>query len=56
MPVRFSCATGFDEGTRSDSAYRRTLHNVGHADPRTTRLYDRRKRRVTQELIDGIDL
>lgn len=27
---------------------------VGHADPRTTRLYDRRKKRVTWELVNSI--
>lgn len=27
---------------------------VGHADPRTTRLYDRRKKQVTRNLVNGI--
>ena len=29
---------------------------AGHADPRTTRLYDRRERRVTQNLVERISV
>ena len=29
---------------------------VGHADPRTTRLYDRRRRGVTQNIVERISV
>ena len=29
---------------------------AGHADPRTTRLYDRRRRRVTQNIVERISV
>jgi integrase/recombinase XerD len=29
---------------------------AGHADPRTTRLYDRRKRKVTRSVVDRISV
>jgi integrase/recombinase XerD len=36
------------------------LENVqqlaGHADPRTTRLYDRRQRRVTRNIVERISI
>jgi site-specific recombinase XerD len=31
-------------------------HLAGHADPRTTRLYDRRQRRVTRNIVERISL
>lgn len=31
-------------------------HLAGHADPRTTRLYDRRQRKVTREIVDRISI
>jgi integrase/recombinase XerD len=27
---------------------------AGHADPRTTRLYDRRKRKITRNIVENI--
>jgi integrase/recombinase XerD len=32
------------------------LHLAGHADPRTTRLYDRRQKRVTRNLVERISI
>jgi integrase/recombinase XerD len=29
---------------------------AGHADPRTTRLYDRRQKRVTRNLVERISI
>jgi len=29
---------------------------AGHADPRTTRLYDRRKKRVTRNIVERISI
>ena len=29
---------------------------VGHADPRTTRLYDRRQRRITRNIVERISI
>ena len=29
---------------------------AGHADPRTTRLYDRRKRKVTRNIVERISI
>ena len=29
---------------------------AGHADPRTTRLYDRRRRRVTRNIVERISI
>ena len=29
---------------------------VGHADPRTTRLYDRRQRRITRNVVEMISI
>jgi hypothetical protein len=29
---------------------------AGHADPRTTRLYDRRQRRVTRNIVERISV
>jgi integrase/recombinase XerD len=29
---------------------------AGHADPRTTRLYDRRKKQVTRSIVDKISV
>ena len=29
---------------------------AGHADPRTTRLYDRRQRRVTRNIVERISI
>ena len=29
---------------------------AGHVDPRTTRLYDRRQRRVTRNIVDRISI
>jgi integrase/recombinase XerD len=29
---------------------------AGHADPRTTRLYDRRRRKVTRNIVERISL
>jgi integrase len=31
-------------------------HLAGHADPRTTRLYDRRKREVTRNIVERISI
>ena len=31
-------------------------HLAGHADPRTTRLYDRRQRRVTRNIVERISI
>jgi integrase/recombinase XerD len=31
-------------------------HLAGHADPRTTRLYDRRRRKVTRNIVERISL
>ncbi|WP_339888899.1 tyrosine-type recombinase/integrase [Rhodopirellula europaea] len=31
-------------------------HLAGHADPRTTRLYDRRKRRITRNIVERISI
>jgi site-specific recombinase XerD len=31
-------------------------HLAGHADPRTTRLYDRRQKRVTRNLVERISV
>ena len=31
-------------------------HLAGHADPRTTRLYDRRGRKVTQNIVERISI
>lgn len=31
-------------------------HLAGHADPRTTRLYDRRQRRVTRNVVERISV
>jgi len=31
-------------------------HLAGHSDPRTTRLYDRRKRRVTRNIVERISI
>src|SRR5262249_37977593 len=31
-------------------------HLAGHADPRTTRLYDRRRRRVTRNIVERISI
>ena len=31
-------------------------HLAGHADPRTTRLYDRRQRKVTQNVVERISV
>ena len=31
-------------------------HLAGHADPRTTRLYDRRKKKVTRNIVERISI
>ena len=31
-------------------------HLAGHADPRTTRLYDRRRRKVTRNIVERISI
>ena len=31
-------------------------HLAGHADPRTTRLYDRRRREVTRDIVERISI
>ncbi len=31
-------------------------HHAGHADSRTTRLYDRRRRRVTRNMVERITI
>jgi site-specific recombinase XerD len=31
-------------------------HLAGHADPRTTRLYDRRQKRVTRNIVERISV
>ena len=31
-------------------------HLAGHADPRTTRLYDRRQRRITRNIVERITI
>ena len=31
-------------------------HLAGHSDPRTTRLYDRRQRRVTRNIVERITI
>jgi site-specific recombinase XerD len=31
-------------------------HLAGHSDPRTTRLYDRRQRRVTRNIVERISI
>ena len=31
-------------------------HLAGHADPRTTRIYDRRRRKVTRNLVERISI
>jgi integrase len=31
-------------------------HLAGHADPRTTRLYDRRRRKVTRNIVEQISI
>jgi hypothetical protein len=33
-----------------------TGHNAGHADPRTTRLYDRRRRKITRNIVERISI
>jgi integrase/recombinase XerD len=31
-------------------------HLAGHADPRTTRIYDRRRRKVTRNIVERISI
>jgi hypothetical protein len=31
-------------------------HLAGHSDPRTTRLYDRRRRKVTRNIVERISI
>jgi integrase len=41
-----------DQGINPDDVQ----HLAGHADPRTTRLYDRRKREVTRNIVERISI
>jgi hypothetical protein len=40
----------------TDVALQGVLHLAGHADPRTTRLYDRRRRKVTRNIVERISI
>jgi integrase/recombinase XerD len=39
-----------------NSALKDVQHLAGHADPRTTRLYDRRRRKVTRNIVERISI
>lgn len=41
---------------KQDVSLEQVQHLLGHADPRTTRLYDRRERQVTRNLVERISV
>ena len=60
LPAQFS-PHSFRVATVTDllehnAALEDVQHLAGHADPRTTRLYDRRRRKVTRNLVERISI
>ena len=43
-------------GVQSDGALEDVQYLAGHADPRTTRLYDRRQKKVTRNTVERISI
>ncbi len=49
-------ATTITDLLEHNTALEDVQHLAGHADPRTTRLYDRRRRKITRNIVERISI
>ena len=60
LPTDFSPhsfrVTAITDLLEHNTALEDVQHLAGHADPRTTRLYDRRRRKVTRNIVERISI